>query len=104
MVTAEKPSHCDREIIHHMGKPHIGQGEQEKHRTTGGGHTGKDRNTMEAGEEGEDRIMSGGKGVLVALIKAAKKRRKKGEDKRGASGPTEETPWRWRALAVALAG
>ena len=26
------------------------------------------------------------------------------EDQRGESGATEETPWRWRSRAVALAG
>ena len=48
--------------------------------------------------------MSGGKAVPVVLMKAANKRMREDEDQRGASGPTEEMPWRWRARAEALAG
>ena len=40
----------------------------------------------------------------VGLIKAASERRRKDEDQRGASWSTDETPWRWRARAEALAG
>ena len=48
--------------------------------------------------------MSGGKAVPVALMKAANEMRREGEDQRGASWSTEETPWRWRARAETLAG
>ena len=48
--------------------------------------------------------MSGGKAVPVAFMKAASERRREDEDQRGASWSTEETPWRWRARAEALAG
>ena len=48
--------------------------------------------------------MSGGKAVPVALMKAANEMRREDEDQRGASWSTEETPWRWRARAEALAG
>ena len=69
------------------------------------GPTGEDGKTIETGEEGgEEGCMSGEKTVLVALMKAAIERRREDEDQRGASGPTEETPWRWRARAAALAG
>ena len=67
--------------------------------------TGEDGNTIETGEEGgEEGSMSGGKAVPVALMKAASERTREDEDQREASGPTEETPWRWRARAEALAG
>ena len=69
------------------------------------GPTGEDRRTIETEQEGgEEGSISGGKAVLVALMKAANERRREDEDQRGASGPTEETPWRWRARAEALAG
>ena len=69
------------------------------------GPTGEDGKTIETGEEGgEEGSMSGGKVVPVALMKAANERRREDKDQRGASGPTEETPWRWRARAEALAG
>ena len=68
------------------------------------GPTGEDGKTTETGEEGGDENMSGEKAVPVALIKAASERRREDEDQRGASRPTEETPWRWRARAEALAG
>ena len=69
------------------------------------GPIGEDGKTVETGEKGgEEGSMSGGKAVLVALMKAASERRREDEDQRGASGPTEKTPWRWRAHAEALAG
>ena len=68
------------------------------------GPTGEEGNTIETGEEGGSESISGGKAVPVALMKAASERRREDEDQRGASGPTEETPWRWRARAEALAG
>ena len=40
----------------------------------------------------------------AALMKAARETRREGEDRRGASGATDEKPWRWRARADALAG
>ena len=69
------------------------------------GPTGEDGKAIEMGEEGgEPGSMSGGKAVRVTLIKAANERRREDDDQRGASGPTEEAPWRWRARAEALAG
>ena len=69
------------------------------------GPTGEDGRTIEAGEEGgEEGSMSGGMPVPVALMKAASESRREDEDQRGASGPTEKTPWRWQARAEALAG
>ena len=69
------------------------------------GPTGEDGKTIETGKEGgEEGSMSGGTVVPVPLMKAASERRREDEDQRGASGPTEETPWRWRARAQALAG
>ena len=56
------------------------------------------------GEQGWEEGMSGGKAVTVALMEASSPRSKEGEDQQGASRSTEETPWRWRALAEALAG
>ena len=47
--------------------------------------------------------MSGGKAVPVAFMKAVSARRRVDEDQRGVSWSTEETPWRWRAHAEALA-
>ena len=73
-------------------------------RATGVGPTGEDGKTIETGEEGGDETMSGGKAVPVALMKAASERRREDENQRGASWSTEETPWRWRARAEALAG
>ena len=73
-------------------------------RATGVGPTGQDGKTIEMGEERGDESMSGGKAVPVALMKAASERRREDEDQRGASWSTEETPWRWRARAEALAG
>ena len=71
----------------------------------GVGPTGEEGKTIEPGEEGEEEeSMSGGKAVPVALMKAANEGRRQDEDQRGASGPTEERPWRWRARAEALAG
>ena len=70
----------------------------------GVGPTGEDGKTIQTGEEGgEEGSISGGKAVPEALIKAANERRREDEDQRGASGPTQETPWRWRARAEALA-
>ena len=69
------------------------------------GPTGEDRKTIETGEEGgEDGSMSEGKAVPVALMKAASERRREDEKQRGASWPTEKTPWRRRAGAEALVG
>ena len=68
------------------------------------GPTGEDGKTIETEEEGGSGSISGGKAVPVALMKAASERRREDEDQRGASWPTEETPWRWRARAEALAG
>ena len=48
--------------------------------------------------------MPGGKAVPVALMKAASEMRREDEEQRGASWSTEETPWRRRARAEALAG
>ena len=77
----------------------------ETSRAIGVGPIGEDGKTIETGEEGgEAGSMSGGKAVPVALMKAANERRREDEDKMGASRPTEETPWRWRARAEALAG
>ena len=75
----------------------------EASRATGVGPTGEDGKTIEAGEEGREGSMSGGKAVLVALIKATSERMREDEDQRGASWSTEKTPWRWRAHAEALA-
>ena len=47
---------------------------------------------MEAGEGGKEKGMSGGKAVPVALINAARERRREEEDQRGASGLTRKTP------------
>ena len=68
------------------------------------GPTGEDGKTIETGEEEGAESMSGGKAMPVALMKAASERRWEDEDQRGASLSTEETPWRWRARAEALAG
>ena len=68
------------------------------------GPNGEDGKTIETGEEGGEESISGGKAVPVALMKAASERRREDEDQRGASWSTEETPWRWRARAEALAG
>ena len=66
------------------------------------GPTGEDGKTIEMGEEGRE-SMSGEKAVPVAFMKAASERRREDEDQRGASCSIEETPWRWRARAEALA-
>ena len=69
------------------------------------GPTGEDGKTIETGEKGGAESMSSGKAVPVAMMmKAASEMRREDKDKRGACGPTEETPWRWRARAEALAG
>ena len=68
------------------------------------GPTGEDGRTIETGEQGWEEGISGGKAVPVALMKAASFMRREDEDQRGASYSTEETPWRWRARAEALAG
>ena len=65
---------------------------------------GEDGRTIEAGEEGGEESMSGGKAVPVTFMKAASERRRKDEDQKGASWSTEETPWRWREGAETLAG
>ena len=67
------------------------------------GPTGEDGKNIKAGEGGREGNMSSGKGVPVALIKVASERRKEDEDQRGGSWSTNETPWRWRACAEALA-
>ena len=68
------------------------------------GPTREDGITIKTGEEGGEESMSGWKAVLGAFMKAASERRREDEDQRGASWSTEETPWRWRARAEALAG
>ena len=68
------------------------------------GPTGEDGKTIETGEEGGDGRMCGGKAVPVALMKSASDRWRDDEDRRGASWSTQETSWRWRARAEALAG
>ena len=68
------------------------------------GETGEDGGTIEAGEGGNDGSMSGGKFVPVALMKAAKARRRGLEDQRGNSGPTSERPWRRRSRLSAVEG
>ena len=65
---------------------------------------GEDGRTIETGEQGWEKGISGGKAVPVALIKAASPRSREDEDYRGASWSTEETPWRWQARAEALMG
>ena len=64
----------------------------------------KDGSTIETGEGGGRETMFGGKAEPVAFIKAASERRREDNELRGASWSTEETRWRWRALAEALAG
>lgn len=59
---------------------------------------------MEAGEGGEESVMSGRDAVPVDLIKAASKRNRVEEDQSLVLGPTEETRWRWRVLVAASAG
>ena len=68
------------------------------------GETGGDGGTMEAGEGGSDRSKSGGKFVPVALMKAAKARRRGLEDQRGDSGPMSERPGRRRFHLLAMEG
>ena len=68
------------------------------------GPTGEDGRTIEAGEEGREGSISGGKAVPVAFMKATNKRRREDEDQRGASWSTEKMPWRWRTRAEILAG
>ena len=68
------------------------------------GPTGEDGKTIETGEEGGEESMSGGKAVLVALMKAASERRREDKHQRRGSWSTKETPGRWRARAGALAG
>ena len=65
---------------------------------------GEDGKTIETGEEGREGSISVGKAVPVAFVKAASERRREDENERGASWSTEETPWRWRTRAEALAG
>ena len=65
---------------------------------------GEDRKTIEMGEVAGEASMSGGKPVPVAFIQSASERRRKDEEQRRAYWSTEETPWRWRARAEALAG
>ena len=80
------------------------RGGEEASRTTGGGPTGEDVKTIKRGEQRREEGMSGGKGVPVALRKAASARTSEEEDERGASWSVEESPLRWRARAEALAG
>ena len=68
------------------------------------GRTGEDGRTIETGEQGWEEGISGGKAVPVAQMKAASPRSREDEYQTGASWPTEETPWRWRARGEALAG
>ena len=56
------------------------------------GETGEDGGTIEAGEGGSNWSMSGGMFVPVALMKAARARRRCLEVHRGGSGPTSERP------------
>ena len=104
MVTAENLSHYKRNVIHHKRKPQTGRGGEEASRTTGGEPTGEEGNTMGAQERGEDEVISGENALPVDLMKAASKRSKEEEDQTGTSGLTGEMPWRWHALAAALAG
>ena len=67
-ITIKQPSRYKRKVIHYKGKPHIGRSGEEASRATGGVPTGEEGNTMEAGERGEDKAMSGGNAVPVALI------------------------------------
>ena len=67
------------------------------------GPTGEDGKTIEAGQGGREGSTSGGKAVLVALIKATSERSREDEYERGVSWSTDETPWGWRACAEALA-
>ena len=68
------------------------------------GPTGEDVGTIETGEQGWEEGMSGGKAVLVAIMTVASPRSREDEYQRVASWSTEETPWRLRARAGALAG
>ena len=59
-VTAEQPSHYERKVIHHR-KNLIEDGEGRRQvGPLGGVPTGEEGNTMEGGEGGADRVMSGG--------------------------------------------
>ena len=82
----------------------MGRAGGDEKRPLGGGAGGEEGKTMETGEPGMEGTMSGGKLTPVDLIKAARETRREGEDQRGASGAMDETPWRWRARAGALAG
>ena len=82
----------------------MGRRGEDERRPLGGGAGGGEGNTMEAGEPGVEGTMSGGKFTPVDLMKAAREMRREREDQRGALGATDETPWRWRARAGALAG
>ena len=59
--------------------------------------------TIEAGDAGSEGVISGGKLILATLMKAATEMRRVGEDQRGASGATDEMPWRWQSRAGVLA-
>ena len=72
--------------------------------STGVGPTGEDGRTIETGEHGKEEDMAGGKAVLVAQMYAASPRTREDENRGEASWSTEETPWRRRADAEALAG
>ena len=65
---------------------------------------GEKGKTIETEEGGKEEGMSSGKAVPLAFMKAASERRREVEEQRGALWSTEETPWRWRARAEALAG
>ena len=82
----------------------MGRGGEDEKRPLGGGAGGEEGKTMETGEPGMEGAMSGGKLTPEDLMKATRETRREGEDQRGASGATDETPWRWRARASALAG
>ena len=79
-------------FLHKRSPTQTGPGNEAKMSLTG--ETGENGGTMEAGEGGSDGSMSGGKFVPVAIMKAAKVRRRGLEDHRGDSGPTSERPWR----------
>ena len=68
------------------------------------GAKGEDRGTMEAGEGGSDRNMSGGKFVPVAFMNKASARRRGLEVQTGESGPTSESPWRRCSCLSAVEG
>ena len=69
-----------------------------------GGETGGGRETMEIGEGGSDGNKSGGRFVPVALMKAAKVRRRGLEHQRRDTRPTAERAWRRHSRLSAVEG